>query len=50
MGLRKSAGATEGGVDTAVLFSEAGKGQSFPPYDLESECPQLGVTRGVLLS
>ena len=23
-----------------VRLSEAGKGQSFPPYDLESECPQ----------
>ena len=50
IGLCMLAEGPDAGVDTAVVLSEAGKGQSFAPYDLDSECPQLGVTRGVLLS
>lgn len=33
-----------------VSLFEPGKGQSFPLYDLESECPHCGFTRGVWLS
>jgi len=50
MGVCMLGARVDAGVDTAVLLSEAGNGQSLPPYDLDRECPQFGVTRGVLLS
>jgi hypothetical protein len=48
--------APEGIVVAAVRVAcgvspfETGKGQSLPLYDLESECPHAGATRGVLWS